>query len=345
MHLIGPGDPGYDRHRAVFDRRVDRRPAAIARCRTRDDVAAALAHARDRRLDFAVRGGGATERATIDGGLVIDVSAMKGVDVDPVGRTARVSGGVTWAELDAAAQAHGLAVTGGRVSWLGVVGVARGEGRGWLERSLGPTGDHVADVETVDDAVVTALTLRLHPVGPELLCGFLGFPRERALDVARAYRDLMAHAPPAVGGALTLFAGRGGGVQLTFCFAGEPGEGDRWLAPLRALGPSLDAVALNPYCALQAMTDTQHPFDMRAELRADTLDALEDDVLEAIVAAADRPAAALARVTLRPRGGALGGAPWNYECLGMWPPVDSLDRGMAEWVDVASASSATPSRA
>jgi hypothetical protein len=145
----------------------------------------------------------------------------------------------------------------------------------------------------------------------------------------------MAEAPPEVGGALALFAGRGGACQVAFCFNGDVAVGQRVLAPLRSLGPSLDAVAVNPYRAFQAMTDVQHPFGMRSERRPRLVHALSDDVLEAVLAAAERPAAALSRIVLRPRGGVLDGVPWECECLALWPPVASLDRGNVAWVDNA----------
>jgi hypothetical protein len=331
VQLIQPGEDGYDRLRAVFDHRVERRPAAIACCATASDVEAALAYASERGLPYAVRSGAASARATIDDGVVIDVSQIKGVAIED--GVARVGSGVTWAELDAATQAHGLAVTGGRVSWMGVAGVALGEGSGWLERALGATGDSVISVEETE-LVATSLTLRLAPAGPQLLCGFLTFPSARAREVAGAYRELMASSPPEVGGALTVYPGRAGGCQVAFCFLGDVAEGERWVAPLRALRPRLDAVAPNPYVAFQAMTDTQHPFGMRAERRLRALEVLGDDVLDAVLEAAARPAgSALSRVVLRPRGGVLGGAPWSCECLGLWPPVPSLDGANLAWVD------------
>jgi hypothetical protein len=201
VELVGPSDPGYDRLRAVFDSRVERRPAMVARCFSAGDV-----------------------------GLALELAASRGRG---------------FAELDAATSAHGLAVTGGRVSWMGVAGVALGEGSGWLERALGPTRDSVVTVDATG-VVVSSLTLRLAPVEPSMLCGFLTFPSGRAREVAMAYRDLMAEARAVVGGALTLYAGRAGGCQVAFCFLGSVDEGAAWLRPLRALGPSLDAVSVNP---------------------------------------------------------------------------------------------------
>jgi len=203
VELVGPSDPGYDRLRAVFDSRVERRPAVVARCFSAEDVGLALEHAASRGHGFAVRGGGMSAAATIDDGVVVDVSGLKAISVDAPAQVAEVGGGVTWAELDAAASAHGLAVTGGRVSWMGVAGVALGEGSGWLERALGPTRDSVVTVEATG-VVVSSLVLRLAPVEPVMLCGFLTFPSGRAREVAVAYRDLMADAPVSVGGGLTL---------------------------------------------------------------------------------------------------------------------------------------------
>jgi FAD/FMN-containing dehydrogenase len=358
MEVIGPGEGGYDRLRAVFDHRVDRRPAAIARCRTADDVAAAVSYAAERGLAYTGRSGAMSGESTLDDGLVVELSGLDDVAVDAGRGVARVGGGVTWARLDAAARGHGLAVTGGRVSWTGVAGVALGEGSGWLERALGPTGDHVAGMEAVlpdgerverpgtalpHGAIATALTLRLSPVDPVMLCGFLTYPGRRAREVAAAYRDLMAGALPAVGGALTLYAGRAGGCQVAFCFRGPIDDGARWLRPLRALGPTLDAVAPNPYVAFQAMTDTQHPFGMRAERRVRPVGALTDDLLEAVLQAAGRPAgSALSRIVLRPGGGVLDGPAWSCECLGLWPPVASLDAPNLAWVEHADAALSSP---
>ena len=177
------------------------------------------------------------------------------------------------------------------------------------------------------------------------LGGFLTFPRERAGAVARAFRDELAGAPDAAGGALVLFAGRGGACTVVFCFAGPVEEGERALAPLRALGPSMDAVRPNPYAAIQAMHDLNFPWGARCRLRARFLRELPDEALDAVVAAADAPAAALSQVMLQPLGGAparvgegdaaLGpvAAPWAYQCTAIWPPLPSLDRGNLDWLE------------
>jgi FAD/FMN-containing dehydrogenase len=367
VELIEPTDAGYDRLRVVFDGRVEARPAAIARCAARADVEEALALASERGWDVTVRGGGTSAAAVRDGALVLDLSGMNGVAVDPGARTARAGGGTTWAQLDAATAEHGLAAPGARVSSLGVAGTALGAGSGWLQRPLGPTGDAVRSADRVGapagesapapagesapaptgesapapthesapaptgasaPAVIVELELALHPVGPELLCGFLGFPRERAADIARAYRDAMAEAPPEVGGGLLLHAGRGGACQIVWCFAGDAADGERALAPLRALRPSLDAVGMNEYRAFQAAYDLHHPFGMRADWRSGTIGAPSEHVLDSALEAASAPASALSFLLLRPlRDG------WAYDCLGLWPPLPDLDAGNEAWVD------------
>jgi FAD/FMN-containing dehydrogenase len=369
--VAGPGEDAYEAGRAVFNARVDRRPAAIVRCHGTADAAAAVSFAAEAGIPVAVRGGGMSDRAVVDGGLVIDVSPLKDVQVDAPGRRARLGGGLTWAELDAATLEHGLAVTGGRISGLGVAGVALDGGSGWLERAFGPTCASLASAEVVlaggravvaaegehpdllwalrggrpAVGVVTRLELELRPLRPVLLAGFLTFPRSRAREVARSFRDLMEQAPDEVGGGLSLFAGRGGACRVAFCHIGSPEDGARALAPLRALRPSLDAVQANEYRAFQAMTDLQHPFGMRGRRSSGFLAELSDDCVDAALAAADAPAAALSHVLLRPLGGALGRADraamaldlpdarWAYECLSLWPPVPALDRGNIAWTE------------
>ena len=196
--VIGAGDHGYARHRAVFNQMVDCHPAAIVRCGSRDDVVDALDIRAEHDLPVAVRSGSTSGYSTVDDGIVIDVSPLKEVDIDAEAQVARVGAGATWAELDAATQKHGLAVTGGKLSGLGVSGVALGGGTGWLERMFGPTCQSLigAEVALADGRVVTAsevenrdllwalrggggnfgvvteLEIQLHPVGPTLLAGF-----------------------------------------------------------------------------------------------------------------------------------------------------------------------------
>jgi hypothetical protein len=151
--------------------------------------------------------------------------------------------------------------------------------------------------------------------------------------VARAYRDVMAEAPGAVGGGLLLGAGLGGVCSIVFCFLGSVEAGEQAVAPLRALRPSLDAVAPNPYRAFQRIWDTSNPPGARGHLRAGLLRELPDERIDAVVARANLPAASLSYVFVRPLGGALETPGWAYRCVGLWPPVPSLDPGQVAWVD------------
>ena len=323
---------------------MDRRPAALALCASREDVAGAVALAAERGLPVGVRCGATSDQAALDGGVLIDVSAMKGVDVDPSARIARVGGGLTWAEMDTATQEHGLAVTGGRLSALGVAGVTLCDGSGWLERSLGPTCLSLtaaevvlADGQVVEASpeqnpdllwalrggggglgVVTELEFRLHPVGPTLLSGFLTFPRERAEEVARFYRDYMQSAPDEVGGGLVLGAGSGGACTIYFCHLGAVEQGEEAFAPLRELGPSMDAVGPNEYRAFQAAMDLQNPFGARAHLRGRFLRELSDEALESgdcrRQPARGEPLAGASCSLWAARWGAQEGKRWHSTC-------------------------------
>src|SRR3954469_21342062 len=228
--VLTPGRDGYDEARTVFNAMVDNRPAAIVKCKDPHDVIAAIDLARARAAEVSIRSGGhgVTGSQIAHEGIVIDLSEMKRIAVDAEARTVRAQAGVTWGELDAATQEHGLAVTGGRVPSTGIAGLTAGSGSGWIEPKFGFTCDNLieADVVTADGrflranesenadlfwalkggggnfGVVTQFTYRLHPVGPMLYGGMLVFPPFAARDIARAYRDFMRTAPDEVGGAL-----------------------------------------------------------------------------------------------------------------------------------------------
>ncbi len=162
------------------------------------------------------------------------------------------------------------------------------------------------------------------------------------------YRDFMERAPDEAGGGLLLFPGAGGACTVAFCFVGAIENGEKALAPLRELGPSLDAVAPNEYRAFQSMNDLQNPFGTRVHLRGGFLRELPDEALEIAIAAADKPAASLSHLMLQPLGGAMSrverdemalnipDAPWAYQCVSLWPPIQSLDPGNVEWADSLS---------
>ena len=221
--VIGPDDEGYDEARSIWNGAIDRRPVCIARCTGVADVVAAVRFARERELLVAVRSGGhgVGGHALCDGGLVIDLSRMKGIRVDPAARTARAEAGVLWGELDRETQLHGLATVGGIVTHTGIAGLTLGGGIGWLMRKHGATVDNLISVDLVtadgelltasehenpdlfwglrggggNFGVVTSFEYRLHPVGPIVLAGPIFHPLEDAREVLRFYREFIAAAP------------------------------------------------------------------------------------------------------------------------------------------------------
>jgi FAD/FMN-containing dehydrogenase len=288
--VLQPADAGYEEARRVHNGLVDKRPALIARCQGLADVADAVSLARKLGLEVAVRGGGhnVAGRATIDGGLMIDLAPMKGVHVDPKTRTARAQGGVTWAEFNRETQLYGLATTGGVVSSTGIAGLTLGGGLGWLMSRYGLALDNLlsADIVTAEGKVLKAsadedadlfwavrggggnfgvaasFEYRLHPVGPSVTGGLVAHPFDRAKEVLRFYRDLTASLPDE----LTVFAGlihAPDGTKLAAlvpCHCGPLGDGEAATRPIKQFGsPVMDTVGAMPYCELNAMLDAAYP--------------------------------------------------------------------------------------
>ena len=343
--LLQPGDAGYDAARHVWNGSIDRKPALIARCTGAADVIAAVAFARANGLLVSVRGGGhnVTGNAVCDGGLMIDLSPMKGVRVDPVARTVRAQGGVTWGELDHETRAFGLATTGGQISTTGIAGLTLGGGLGWLMRKCGLVVDNLlsADVVLADGrfltcnatehadlfwglrggggnlGLVTSFEYRLHPIGPMVTGGVLLYPAARAREALRFYRDYMAtasedemvafafqSAPPAP---FVPAAVQGAPVvALALCHVGSRAEGQRAIARLRAFGPPLaEAMGPMPYTAVQSMMDEGMPFGRHVYLRNDHLTGLGDDVIDVCVRQAEAVTSPLSIVVVIPLGGAV----------------------------------------
>ena len=290
--LLQPADAGYEDARKVHNGLVNKRPLLIARCRGVADVVDAVNLARKLSLKVAVRGGGhnVAGRATVDGGLMIDLMPMKGIHVDPHARTARAQGGVTWVELNRETQLHGLAVTGGVVSSTGVAGLTLGGGLGWLMGKYGLALDNLRSVELVtaegrilraskDDhsdlfwavrggggnfGVATSFEFQLHPVGPTITGGLVAHPFERARDVLRYYRDFTASLSDehSVFGGL-IHAPDGSGTKLAAmvtCHCGSLALGEAAVWPLKQFGtPAMDAIGPMPYCQLNGMLDAAYP--------------------------------------------------------------------------------------
>jgi len=289
--ILGPHDPGYEMARAVHNGLIDRRPALIVRCRTTNDVIAALALARRAGLEVSIRGGGhnVAGRAVTEDGVMIDLAEMKAITIDPDQTTATAEGGVTWGELNDAAAEHGLAVTGGTVSGTGIGGYTLGGGLGWLMAKYGLAADNLLAVEVVTaegdvlhvDAashadlfwalrggggnfgVATSFVYRLHRV-QTIVGGLIVHPFEAATDLLRFYRDAVADASED----LTVFAGlvhapdgSGGKLAALIVFhTGDEGEAERDLAPFKTWGaPLMVDVGPMPYPVMNTLLDAGYP--------------------------------------------------------------------------------------
>jgi FAD/FMN-containing dehydrogenase len=346
--VVLPGDPGYDRARAVWNATADGHPAVVARCRDVEDVVAAVRFARDHDLLVAVRGGGHSYPgfSTCDGGIVIDLSPMAGVVVDPARRVATAAGGALLGELDRQAQAFGLACPTGHVSHTGVGGLTLGGGVGRLVRRWGLTADNLRAVELVtaegarvragpeehpelfwglrgagaNFGIATSFALRLHPVGPVVRAGIAVFPIERAREVAAAFTAFMATAPDEVTAGMGWFVAPPGPpfppavagrpvVVVNATHAGSSGDAERDLAPLRRLGPALDTFAPRSYLELQAESDHHYRWGRRYYWKGLLLEALSADAVDAVgdlLAAAPGPDCGVGLLSL---GGAFGRVP------------------------------------
>ena len=320
--LLRPGEEGYDEARRVWNGAVDRRPALIARPAGADDVATAVRFAREHDLPVSVRGGGhsVAGHGVGDGVVMIDLSLLKAVRVDPAAGTVRAAGGVLLGELDRATQRFGLAAPSGIVSHTGIGGLTLGGGLGHTMRKFGLTVDNLRSVDLVTadgeaihvDAwtepelfwglrggggnfgVATAFEYRLHPVGPLLLCGPIFWPLADAPEVLRFVRDFAPQAPDELG--LVLFArlappgplvppehyGRPV-LGVVPAWVGDPAVGRRVLAPLRRVGrPVADNLRPLPYLFLQSMVDAGNQHGMHWYWRSQRVPELGDDVVDVL---------------------------------------------------------------
>jgi FAD/FMN-containing dehydrogenase len=327
--ILRAGDAGYDAARRVWNAVIDKQPAVIARCQGVADVIDAVGFARERGLVISVRGGGhgVAGNALVDGGLVIDLSRMNGIRVDPDARLARAEGGVTLGELDRETQAFGLATPLGVVTKTGIAGLTLSGGIGWLRRKHGLAVDNLVslDVVTADGrlvtaskdknpdlfwalrgggggfGVVTSFEYRLHPVGPDVMFAFVFYHGERAAEVLRFAAEYTRTAPDEVSPLGILgrvphaeaFPERSHGtpyVALAAMYAGDPKEGERVLAPLRELGdPIADLSGVMSYREAQAILDEDYPDGGRYYWKSVNLDVLGDDALERLVHHATAP--------------------------------------------------------
>jgi FAD/FMN-containing dehydrogenase len=328
--VIGRENAAYDEARSVWNGLIDRRPAAIARCTGTDDVIAVVRVAREHRPPISIRGGGhqVAGSAVCDDGLVIDLSAMREVAVDPEAGIARVAAGARWADVDRATQAFGLATPGGEVSVTGVGGLTLGGGIGATMRAFGLSCDNLRSVEIVTAdgrpltasreehadlfwalrgggrglGVVTSFEFELHPLGPEVASALVLYPYDAAESVLRAWRDYAPEAPDRVTPEIGLWSipplpelpEHLHGEPVVFVaglYAGPPEEADPALAPLRQLGtPLADLSATVPYVEAQSALDALFPAGGRYYWKSHFLDELSDEAIgTALERAADRP--------------------------------------------------------
>jgi FAD/FMN-containing dehydrogenase len=371
--LLCPGDMHYDSTRTIHNGMIDRRPALIVRCAGVADVITAVNFARSNNLIVAVRGGGhgVPGFAVCDDGLMIDLSRMKAVRVDPVSRTARAEGGCTWGDFDHETQAFGLATTGGIARPTGIAGLTLGGGHGYLMRTYGLACDNLlsVDVVTADGrlltasatehadlfwgvrggggnfGVVTAFEYRLHPVS-QMLGGLLIYPLAKAKELFRLYRDFTRTAPDALGSLCNLATLPDGtpAAVILLAYSGAPDEGERLLRPLRDFGPLLaDQVGPLPYIGLQSIVENFNPPGLRNYWKSNYLRDLSDAAIDVMVDHYTTVPAPHTHVVVEHLGGAVcrvgndemavdhREALYNFLIVGMWADAAEDDKVIG-WV-------------
>lgn len=321
--VIRPTDPEYDGARAVWNGMIDRHPTLTARCSGVGDVISSVNFARENDLLVAIRGGGhnVAGTAVCDGGLVIDLSEMQGIWVDPDGQSAWVQAGATWGDVDHETQVFGLATPGGAVSKTGVAGLTLGGGIGHLRCKYGLTCDNLRSVNVVtadgtfvtasedenrdlfwglrggggNFGVVTGFEFDLYPVGPEVATCLVFYSGDRMDEILEAYREYVADAPPEV--SLLTLSGEIPDedlfsqdtvnelkIAIAGCYAGPVEEGERALVPLREIADSIaDFSGPMPYVELQQLFDEDYPDGMRYYWKSLYLDGLSESTIDRIV--------------------------------------------------------------
>ena len=347
--LLTPGSSEYDEARSIWNGMIDRHPAAVARCRNPQDVAEAVRFARAHDLRITVKGAGhnIAGNAVADGALMVDLSGMKGVEVDAAGRTARVEPGCTLADVDAATQKHALAVPTGINSTTGISGLTLGGGFGWLSRKHGLTVDNLLSAEVVtatgervtasatenpglfwgirggggNFGIVTAFNFQLHPLGPEVFSGLVVHPFDDAMTVLKGWRDFARQAPDE----LTVWVVMRKAPPLPFLpeswhgkevvilaghWAGDPNDGERAFQPLRQMGsPIADVMGLHPYAGWQQAFDPLLAPGARNYWKTHNFHDLSDAALETMVRFAGQLPTPHCEVFLAQMGGAISRVP------------------------------------
>jgi FAD/FMN-containing dehydrogenase len=343
--ILRPGDSGYDGARKIWNAMIDRRPGLIARCRSSRDVIAAVNFARDNHMLLSVRGGGhnVAGNAVCEGGLMIDLTLMKEIRVNPERRTAAAQPGVVFGEMDKATQPYGLAAPGGIVSETGIAGLTLGGGFGWLTRKHGFTCDNLLSAEVVtaggqlvrasptenadlfwglcggggNFGVVTSFEYQLQPVGPEVLAGTLIYRLEDAAEALRFYRDFSAAAPQELG-SMAVFRTAPPApflpkelhgkpiLAIILCYIGDPGQGEQVVAPLRAHGaPLADGIKRTTFSAHNSSLDPGQPAGMYYYWKSEYVTQIPADAIETLVAFAASMTSPYARLAVFQLGGAI----------------------------------------
>jgi FAD/FMN-containing dehydrogenase len=329
--LLQPTDAGYEEARKVHNGLVDKRPALIARCRGVADIVEAVHLARTLNLEVAVRGGGhnVAGRATVDGGLMLDLGLMKGMHVDPKTCTAWAQGGVTWGEFNRETQLHGLATTGGVVSTTGIAGLTLGGGIGWLMGKYGFALDNLTAVELVtadgrtlrvsedenadlfwgvrggggNFGIAASLEYRLHTVGPTITGGLLCHPLNAARDVLRFFREAAASAPDDLMLVASLVgAPDGSGTKvaaIAACHCGALPDGEAAMSRFKAFGhPVMDTIGPMSYCDLNTMLDEGYPKGALNYWKSHFLPNLTDAAIDTMVDAFEKCPSPMSEIML-----------------------------------------------
>jgi FAD/FMN-containing dehydrogenase len=338
--VLTPGDPRYDSFRRLWNGRIEKYPAGIARCTSTADIAACVRFAREYDLNLAVRGSGHAVAGTAlcNGGLVADLSGVKGIQIDPQSRRARVRPGETWGSLDRATQVFGLAVPGGTDSEVGVSGLTLGGGNGWLMGAFGATVDNLLSVELVladgdviiassqehpdlcwavrggggNFGIATNFEFALHRVGPEVFAGAVYYPFANTKRVLQAFREVAEAFPDplTVYPCLIFDHGNNPVLCLAACYAGPVADGERAAAPLRRLGRFLhDDLAPRPFVAWQAAMDAARPAGRGCAIRSHFLPRIDDGFVDALTDQFARSPSLLSVVVLEHCHGAIARVP------------------------------------
>ena len=367
--LLRPGDPGFDEARSVWNAMIDRRPALIARCLGVSDVVACVNAAREHGIPLSVKGGGhnIAGLAVCEGGLMLDMSLMRGVWVDPAERVARAQAGCLLGDVDAETQLHGLAAVLGFVSATGCAGLTLGGGFGYLTRRFGWTSDNLASVDLVTAAgqliraserensdlfwglcggggnfgVATSFEYRLHPVGPDVIAGAIAWRGEDAAGVLEMYRSLATQAPRELTCVAALRLAPPAPwldkdvhgkpiVALFVCCSGPLADAERLIAPIKAFGtPVGDVVQKRSYASQQTLLDATQPKGRRYYWKSEYLRSFEPELFTRAIAHASRIVSPHSAILIFPIDGALNELPEDHSAVG--------NRDAAAVLNIASA--------